>query len=173
MSGGFTENTERPEKTGFSLIEVMTTLVVLSVVIGTVTTYYGDISRITTGFLESVFFREQLSLFLMKFDEDYTMSEVNPTGEAVKLDQLRFEFDLNQDGDLRDSGEVITYRWDRKNKEIDRKSGKGYFQSFLPSVTGFSWSRLSSAPLCHQMKIRDTFSSRSRTVTFCHASGSE
>ena len=103
----------------------------------------------------------------MKFEEEYQVAEGESDSERENLRRLVFQQDLNLDGDTQDSGENIAYRWNEKERRIDRKSGKGYFQALLDGVIFFSWRATSTDLACHEMKIQDAFSLETREIIFC------
>ncbi len=158
-------------KKGISLVEVMVTIVVCSIFVGIISSNYSGLKKISNRFLAQTIFEEQYLIFLLKFEEDYQQAELVTQTDIDNLDNLIFNQDLNMDGDLHDSAEQIAYRWNKKESRIDHKSGNAYFQSFLDGITGFTWIRTGSPPICHDLKIKTVFSSREREVRFCRHGG--
>jgi prepilin-type N-terminal cleavage/methylation domain-containing protein len=154
---------------GFSLIEVMISILIVGILAGIAGSNFGNIRRTINGFIESTAFREQMLIFLLKLDEEYQQAEItNPSGIEL-LDQLTFAFDYNFDGDTADSGEMIRYRWNSDKSRIERKSGKGSYQSLLEGVTNFTWRRRGTDPPCHQMRLQTVYNPIENTIEFCRA----
>lgn len=156
-----------PESRGFSLTEVMVTLVIAAILLGIVSASFPQLKRVSDRFLNQAFFEEQYLIFLLRFEDEYRQAASMNPDAAAEIGQLTFELDENMDGDLEDAGERIAYRWNKKKQRIDRKSGSGYFQALLEGVTAFSWREVSPNPVCHEMAIQSGFSVRPRVVRYC------
>ncbi|MBT4090641.1 MAG: prepilin-type N-terminal cleavage/methylation domain-containing protein [Deltaproteobacteria bacterium] len=152
---------------GFSLVEILVTIVIGAVLMGIVSTSFPLLKRAADKFLNQAVFQEQYLIFLLKLEDEYHQAAIYSPDNAAQIDQLIFEQDGNLDGDLSDSGERITYRWNSKKQRIDRKSGNGNFQALLEGVIDFSWETISQSPVCHQLKVQDIFSTKPRTVVYC------
>lgn len=152
---------------GFSLLEVMVTVVIVGLVIGLVGANFTGLRRITTRYNENVAFGEQYLIFLLKFEEDFYQAEIMANQDLGMLDNLMFQSDTNQDGDFDDPGERISYRWNSKEKRIDRKSGEGSFQAFLDGVNRFNWDRISTSPVCYHMELVGIFNDRAKAIDYC------
>lgn len=155
---------------GFSLVEVMIATAIASVAIGVISANFGSLKRLSDSFNYQVAYNEQMLIFLLKFEEDYHQSDLSNQDDQEGIKNLVFKLDHNFDGDYLDSGETISYRWNAENSRIDRKSGKGYFQSFLEGITSFSWTEISESPLCHEMIVKDVFKNLSKKIRFCRFS---
>lgn len=154
---------------GLSLMELMVTLVIVSIVVGLISQNFANLSRVTNRFVESVVLKEQLTIFLLQFENDYHQSELDSSSDATNLDDLKFSFDLNRDGDYNDSGERIQYRWNASKKRIDRKSGNGNFQSLLEGITAFSWEKAEFNNYCHLMTIENPFRKTKDRISYCRS----
>ncbi len=152
---------------GFSLIELMVTLVICSLTIGFISLNFNNLNRLVTRFTESVIFKEQYLIFLLQFEDDYQQAEILTEADPDGMDNMEFRIDHNNDGDYDDSSERIAYRWDSSNNRIDKKSGKGSFQALLEGVSDFNWTKTGSHPLCHQLDITDGFSGVKKTTHYC------
>ncbi len=152
---------------GFSVVELMITIVITGIVVGLVSSNLTGLQKIATRFNEQAAFREQYLIFLLKFEEDYQQAEIKSNMEVASLDDLLFQTDLNLDGDNFDAGEKIAYRWNKKYKRIDRKSGNGSFQAFVESVDQFNWQRISNQPICHQLILSSVFTKAEYKVDHC------
>ncbi len=152
---------------GFSLAEVMVTIVIGAILMGIVSSNFPQLKRTADKFLGQALFEEQYLIFLLKFEDEYHQAIIYDPDSFERIGQLVFEYDGNLDGDLNDSGEKIAYRWNSKEKRIDRKSGSGYFQALLEGVTAFSWKQVGTAPVCHRLRIQNVFSIKPREVVYC------
>lgn len=165
-SNGGSINRKRNEG-GFSLIEVMVTLLICSILLAIVSQNFSGIQRSVRNFTHLANYREQYIVFLLKFEEDFYRSELLGQSNISSFEQLQFAFDLNEDGDWSDSGERIAYRWNLKEQRIDRKSGDGYFQALLDGVSGFSWERTGTSPLCFKMTVQNSYSQTDSKTFYC------
>lgn len=154
---------------GFSILELMITLVIASVVIGLISTNISGLQKLASAFNEQAIFREQYLIFLLKFEEDYQSAEIHKGVNTSDPDELLFLLDLNEDNDFGDPGEKVSYRWNESKNRIDRKSGNGTYQAFLDGTDSFSWTPISTKPNCHLMKISSVFSESGYEINFCRA----
>ncbi len=152
---------------GFSLIEILVTILIGGILFGVLSTSFPSLNRTANTFLEQTVFQEQYLIFLLKFEEEFQQAENVSQSDLDNMDQLIFNQDLNLDGDYLDSGERISYRWNSSEERIDRKSGNGNFQAFLDGITDFSWSRIGDDPFCYQQKIKDIFNVKEKVIVFC------
>ncbi|MFH2130105.1 MAG: prepilin-type N-terminal cleavage/methylation domain-containing protein [bacterium] len=155
------------EKRGFSLVEMLVTILVGAVLMGIVSTNVPRLKKMADKFLNQALYEEQYLVFLLKLEDEYQQSAISNPESVERIGQLIFEQDENLDGDLNDSGERIAYRWNEKEQRIDRKSGSGNYQALLEGITAFSWAQTGDAPVCHQLEIRNVFSPKPRTVVYC------
>ncbi len=155
------------EERGFSLAEIMVTIVIAAVLMGVVSTNFPVLKRAANKFLNQAVYQEQYLIFLLKLEDEYQQSVLYNPDNVAQISQLIFMQDENLDGDLEDSGERIAYRWNIKKQRIDRKSGNGNYQALLEGVTAFSWQEISQSPTCHQLGVQDVFSTEPRTTVYC------
>lgn len=156
-------------KKGFSLIEVMVSILVVGIVAGVISNSFPNIKNVVERFMDTIAFREQLIVFLLIFDEDYQSADWEEN-EWAALDELSFKTDHNLDDDFEDSGEWIRYRWNESKSRIERRSGKGYYQSLVEGISEFSWKRIGNSPICHQMLVRSIVMPKTaKKIVFCRA----
>jgi prepilin-type N-terminal cleavage/methylation domain-containing protein len=161
-------STIKPLKSrGFSLAEIMVTIVIGAVLMGIVSTNFPILKRAANKFLNQAVYQEQYLIFLLKLEDEYQQAALYSPENVAQIGQLLFTQDENLDGDLNDSGERIAYRWNKKKQRLDRKSGNGNYQALLEGVTAFSWEEISQSPTCHQLQVQDVFSEKPRTVVYC------
>jgi len=160
-------STRHNKPRGVSLVEVMVTIVIGAVLMGVVSNSFPQLKRAADRFLNQALFEEQYLIFLLRFEDEYQQAAAYDPEAVEQIGQLMFRQDENLDGDLNDSGEQIGYRWNEKEKRIDRKSGSGNFQALLDGVIGFSWEEISQSPTCHQLGVQDVFSEKPRTIVYC------
>lgn len=152
---------------GFSLNEVLVTLALTSIVLGIFASNLPQLQRVSNQFLEQTAFEENYLLFLILFERDYYAAESSHEQEK-NLKNLIFQQDQNLNGNYLDQGEQVFYRWNSKEKRIDRKTtAKGYFQALLEGVEKFSWEKVKTSPLCYQLRLKSKFSSKAREILYC------
>lgn len=147
----------------------MVTVLICSIVFAVVSQNFSGINRVLKQFLDRTVFKEQIYVFLSKFDEEYHQAEAFDADGLTRLESMRFEMDLNGDGDRDDSGETIQYRWNPQKRRIDRKSGNGSFQSMVEGVASFTWLSDSDREGCHQMALKGVFRSENQVFLFCRS----
>ena len=155
------------EESGFSLAEIMVTIVITAVLMGVVSTNFPVLKRAANKFLNQAVYQEQYLIFLLKLEDEYQQAALYGPDNVAQIGQLTFTQDENLDGDLEDSGERISYRWNKKKQRIDRKSGNGNYQALLEGVTAFSWEEISQSPICHKLGVQDVFSTEPKTTVYC------
>ena len=126
---------------GFTLLEVMIVLAVLSILMVALQSPVEHFHRMV--FQQQVasdvtmsIQRAQLLLKSELVQAGYGLS-FSDQGEAFEIDKgiLSFKADLNRDGDVNDSKEQISYRFDANKQMLLRKSGKSAYQRFVEGVT--------------------------------------
>ena len=167
LHGGYTSLENKRVQKGLSLVEVLVTLVISSLLIGIISANFPMLKKAGDRFAQQTLFVKQYYIFLLILEEDYRATELAGTSDLTKLDNLNFLVDANLDGDYLDSGENIAYRWNKKTRRIDRKSGKANFQSLLEGIDNFNWRRTSARPVCHSLSLSDTYSKRFKRTQFC------
>ena len=150
-----------------SLIEVLVTLVISSLLIGIISVNFPMLKKFSDRFVEQALFAKQYYIFLLMLEGEYQQAELLDQSDLTQLDKLRFIMDSNLDGDYLDAGEDIGYRWNKKARRIDRKSGKSNYQSLLEGIDGFSWERVGNQPVCHELSISDFYSANPKRTRFC------
>jgi len=152
---------------GFSIMEVLVTLVISSVVIGIISINFPTLKKISDRFIHQTLFTKQYYIFLLMLEEEYQQAELMALSDLKNLDILNFRRDINLDKDYLDSGENIAYRWNKGARRIDRKSGKSNYQALLEGISDFSWGRTGTQPVCHDLVVLDSFSLREKRTRFC------
>jgi prepilin-type N-terminal cleavage/methylation domain-containing protein len=154
-------------KPGLSLIEVLVTIAIGAIVIGVVSSSFPGLNRLAGRFLSQTTFEAEYLIFLLKLEDEYRQATLQTEGDRQQLDQMVFRRNLNPTQSEGESGDRIAYRWNVKERRIDRKSGDGYFQALLDGVSAFTWRRTTTNPLCHRLEVRDVFTPPARAVLFC------
>lgn len=152
---------------GFSLLEVMITLLILSLISGIISYNLPMLTRISHHFVSQAVYKEDYLLFLMIFEDDFHSADLTDPQSTENMRSLIFKSDLNFDGDFNDAKEQMSYRWNSAKKRIDRKIGNGYFQSLLEGVEQFDWTEISAAPLCFKATFRSIFQTEGRSIQYC------
>ena len=163
------EVTKSGRNSGFSLVEVLVSMVIVCLFLGIVSSTVPGFHRVIGHYLDQSMMEEEYLVFLLVFERDYNQAEVITRASLNALDALIFQHDSNDDGDYLDSGESVQYRWNAAKGRIDRKSGKGYYQAFLDGIISFSWERIENTPICHQLMVTSIFSNHQKTMKFCRS----
>ena len=121
---------------GFSLIEVLVTLVVISILVGIISTQFTVFNKLINRYSDHSLFRENYLVFLAILSKDFFESELC---EPLEEDIIQFKLDLNFDSDYNDAAESIAYRWNKGRNRLERKSGKGNFQAILNGLEQLKW----------------------------------
>lgn len=91
-------------------------------------------------------------------------------GFAIKNQSLFLKADLNLDGDLNDSREQISYRFDAKKQALLRKSGNGTYQQFLGGIHELQfeyWPAKPSRFVCLKIIVQILGQTGKQTTVLC------
>ena len=141
---------------GFSLIELLVTLIIVSILIGVMSTQFPVFNKVINRYSDQSLFKENYLVFLSIFSKDFYESELY---EHLNKDVILFKLDLNFDADYKDAAEKISYRWHTGKSRIERKSGNGNFQGILDGVCHLKWEFImSNETICLNVQIKSVFS---------------
>lgn len=154
-------------KKGISLIEMIIALTVGSIIIATVSNNLPRLRKAANIYINQVNFEEDLRIFLILFEENFRSAEILNQNDKLNTNKLVFRQDYNLDGDYKDKAETISYRWNTAKFRIDRKSGKGNFQSILEGISSMSWNKISEMPFCFELIISEYFRTHPQKHLFC------
>jgi len=143
----FREKRER----GFTLIELLIAMAISLVVLTSLSSAFIS-QRKTYDVQENITAMvQEARAALDMISREAKMAGYDPTGVGIvgipisETDQLRIVADLNGDGDTLDSHEIITYKEDGENKQIDRATGSsGTDQPFAENIQSFTFEYLES-----------------------------
>ena len=150
---------------GFSLIEVMVTLVVVSILVGIISTQFTVFNKLINRYSDHSLFRENYLVFLAILSKDFFESELC---EQLEEGIIQFKLDLNFDSDYNDAAESIAYRWNKGRNRLERKSGKGNFQAILKGLEQLKWDFTNiNQTTCIKFQTKSLFSSKTDVIDFC------
>ena len=152
-----------------SLIEVLITLVISSIILGSISIGLPAIKSSIERMIAKSTFKEQYLIFLIKFEEHFQLTAVENKPSGIYLDNLKFLIDLNWNGSYEPS-DRITYRWNKSRSRLEMAKGNGRPNSILEGVSMFSWVRTGISPLCYQMSLKNLYDKHSREIEFCKQS---
>ncbi|MBT4289841.1 MAG: prepilin-type N-terminal cleavage/methylation domain-containing protein [Deltaproteobacteria bacterium] len=153
---------------GFSLIELLVTLIIVTILIGIISTQFPVFNKLINRYSDQSLFKENYLVFLSIFSKDFYESELY---EHLNKDVILFKLDLNFDSDYKDATENISYRWNTGKSRIERKSGKGNFQVILDGVDQLKWEfDVINEMICLNVQIKSVFSIKYNIVEFCRPS---
>jgi len=84
--------------------------------------------------LHGDFQRFLLRLKSVLIQAGYVLSSGSETAVGISTHSLVFKADRTRDGDLADTREKITYRYDPETKVLYRKSGNAAYQTLIESI---------------------------------------
>ena len=158
-------STDFKKQKGFSLIEVLITLVIISVLLGIISTQFPVFNKLINRYSDQFLFKENYLVFLAILSKDFYESELyEPDEENI----IQFKLDLNFDLDYKDAAENISYRWNRGKNRLERKSGKGNFQVILNGLEQLKWDFINvNQATCLKIQTKSFFSSKTDSISFC------
>ena len=152
---------------GFSLIEILVTLIIVSILIGVINRYFPVMNKLVNRYADQSLFKENQLVFLAVISKDFYESELV---EVASNNTILFNLDLDFDGDYKDAAESIGYRWNRNKNRIDRKSGKGNFQKILGGVSRLTWEiERAETVVCLKIQIESILTKKSDILEFCRS----
>ena len=105
-------------KKGFTIIEILLS---------------GAIDLLLLLVMANAFINFQ-KMGLMQNDNAKKHAAFERTLMMLKSESLRIQKDMNLDGDLDDSREVVVYQFFQEDNKLSRKSGQGYFQILMEPI---------------------------------------
>lgn len=125
MSGKRHRNKTRPRSlrssTGFSMIEMMMALAIISIAFGTIYKSFEQLNRSTTTENVKAGVQQAARIAVDFMVQDIRLAGLNPLGtpgigiQAVSAESIQFTMDTNFDGDDADTFENITYTFNPGN----------------------------------------------------------
>jgi prepilin-type N-terminal cleavage/methylation domain-containing protein len=138
-------------KNGFTLIEIMVVIAIMSIVLGAIYSVFAATNRSTTSNEVIAEVMQNLRTSIDFMEQDIRMAGLDRFGsanagiEAATATNLRFTADLNMDGVLNDNHERITYFYDAANNRLRQCLWEGTlddWQTVAENVTNFQFSYL-------------------------------
>jgi prepilin-type N-terminal cleavage/methylation domain-containing protein len=139
------------DKSGFTLIELVVVMAIMSIVLGAIYSVFAATNRSTTNNEVIAEVMQNLRSSTDFMEQDIRMAGLDRFGsanagiEAATADNLRFTADRNMDGALNDNIERITYFYDAANSRLRQCLWEGTlndWQTVAENVTNFQFSYL-------------------------------
>jgi prepilin-type N-terminal cleavage/methylation domain-containing protein len=140
-------------KSGFTLIELVVVMAIMSIVLGAIYSVFAATNRSTTNNEVIAEVMQNLRTSMDFMEQDIRMAGLDRFGsanagiEAATDGNLRFTADRNMDGALNDNIERITYFYDSANNRLRQCLGEGTlddWQTVAENVTNLQFSYLDS-----------------------------
>ena len=121
---------------GYTLIEVMLVLAIVSVVLISAQRPLLEFYRIAVLEQQKEVLRGDFQRFLLLLKSEliqagYTLSSGSETAVEISTHSLVYKADRNRDGGVADTREKIAYRYDPETKVLFRKSGNAAYQTLM------------------------------------------
>jgi type IV pilus assembly protein PilW len=144
-AGSATRICRRWNQAGFTLVEVLVVLALVSLVFGTIYDVFSTLNRSYTSENVKANLQQTGRIALEFMAQDIRLAGLDPLGTAtagiveIAADHIHFKADLNYDGDTDDPSEDITYRFTgneiRQQNELGEETLVDHVQA--ASFTGF------------------------------------
>jgi prepilin-type N-terminal cleavage/methylation domain-containing protein len=135
-------------KSGFTLVETMVVIAIMSIVLGAIYSVFAATNRSTTSNEVIAEVMQNLRTSIDFMEQDIRMAGLDRFGsanagiEAATATNLRFTADRNMDGILNDNIEQITYFYDAANNRLRQCLSLVDCQTVAENVTNFQFSYL-------------------------------
>jgi len=135
------------DKSGFTLIELVVVMAIMSIVLGAIYSVFAATNRSATNNEVIAEVMQNLRSSIDFMEQDIRMAGLDRFGsanagiETATADNLRFTADRNMDGALNDNIERITYFYDAANNRL-RQCLWDDWQTVAENVTNFQFSYL-------------------------------
>jgi prepilin-type N-terminal cleavage/methylation domain-containing protein len=138
-------------KSGFTLIELVVVMAVMSIVLGAIYSVFAATNRSATNNEIIAEVMQNLRSSMDFMEQDIRMAGLDRFGsanagiETATADKLRFTADRNMDGTLNDNIERITYFYDAANNRLRQCLWEGTlddWQTVAENVTNFQFTYL-------------------------------
>jgi type IV pilus assembly protein PilW len=153
-------NCRKWNQAGFTLVEALVVLAMVSLVFGTIYDVFATLNRSYTSENVKANLQQTGRIALEFMAQDIRLAGLDPLGTAtagiveIAADHIRFTADLNYDGDTGDPSEDITYRF--TGHEITQKDETTTEETLLDNVQAASFTGLDAndAPTGDTAEVR-------------------
>lgn len=138
----------------FTLLEVLLVLVVLAVLTGVLLPAATQFPQFLTGLQERTVREGEFERFLMMLKTELVQAGYGLDSGAVTVPleiadtEVVLRADFNRDGDTNDSRETLRYRFVANTKTLQRRSGRGSYQTLIAPLESLRFSSPSDLPGC-------------------------
>ncbi|MDE0792879.1 MAG: hypothetical protein OSB08_04450 [SAR324 cluster bacterium] len=98
----------------------------------------------------------------------YTLDSGIESGVVISTKSVVLKTDRNRDGDLADTRETITYRYDPETKSLLRKSGNSDYQTLIESIAALKFERTQAPPqTCIKVTVQVIIDAAKQQTVLC------
>ncbi|MEC9297327.1 MAG: prepilin-type N-terminal cleavage/methylation domain-containing protein [SAR324 cluster bacterium] len=158
---------------GYTLIELMLVLAIASVVLLAAQRPLLGINRIALQELQKIALQGDFQRFLLLLKSEliqagYALGSGNENAVVISPYSVVLKADRNRDGDLADTRETITYRYDPETKVLYRKSGNAAYQTLIESIAALKFEQTQTPPqTCIKVTVQVIIEATEQQTVLC------
>ena len=138
---------EKTWQKGYTLVELMVALALAMIVTIGIFKSYSSFSRSADVQDQMLEIQQNLRVAMSRMSKEirragYIKGTTGGAGLVLAnctATMIEFTYDVNEDGDVADSGETIAYQFDEAANSLDRRIDGGSWQSVIPNVNGLEF----------------------------------
>ncbi|MBC8219392.1 MAG: prepilin-type N-terminal cleavage/methylation domain-containing protein [Proteobacteria bacterium] len=158
---------------GYTLIELMLVLAIASVVLLAAQRPLLEINRIAFQEQQKITLQGDFQRFLLLLKSEliqagYALGSGSESGVVISTYSVVLKADRNRDGDLADTLETITYRYDPETKSLLRKSGNAAFQTLIEFIAALKFEQTQAPPqTCIKVTVQVIIDAAEQQTVLC------
>ena len=157
----------------YNLIELMLVLAIASVVLLAAQRPLLEINRIAFQEQQKITLQGDFQRFLLLLKSEliqagYALNSGSESGVVISIYSVVLKADRNRDGDLADTRETITDRYDPETKSLLRKSGSSDYQTLIKSIASLKFERTQDPPqTCIKVTVQVIIDAAKQQTVLC------
>ena len=161
------------QTSGYTLIELMLVLAIVSVVIFAAQSPLLEFHRIAFQEQQKITLQGDFQRFLLLIKSEliqsgYGLSSGSETAVVVSTNSMVFKADRNRDGDVADTRESVSYRYDPETKVLFRKAGNGAYQTLIESIAELKFEQTQVPPqTCIMVTVQVIIDTVEEEIVLC------
>jgi hypothetical protein len=98
----------------------------------------------------------------------YALGSGSESGVVISTNSVVLQADRNRDGDIADTRETITYRYDLETKSLLRKSDNAAYQTLIESIAALKFERIQAPPqTCIKVTVQVIIDTNEQQIVLC------